>query len=213
MIAILYKRYETFVIILEFDSCGEFYGEWAKIVAAHILTCIFAGFFLGNQLRTVYGTFGTLLVEDVDNAHTETQFLVHVPVDTAESLPVTIEIECLLKVGIGLAEVTEAQPSVQVLGDVILRVQLNEYLWNLLHYHVVSIYAHSLAVVERYACIVVLIHWLLIGEEGVHVEVLEWIDLGRGGPTQSLDVVDEQHGLALCCSWLGKILLVDIVRL
>ena len=181
---------------LELDSCREFDGEWAKIAAAHILACIFAGFFLGNQLRTVDGTFCALLVEDVDDTHTEAQFLIHVPVDTTESLPVTIEIECLLEVGVGLAEVTEAQPSIQVLSDVILRVQLNEYLWNLLHDHVVRIYTHSLAVVERYACVVVLIHWLLIGEEGMHVEVLEWIDLGRGGPAQGLDVVDEQHGLA-----------------
>jgi len=47
----------------------------------------------------------------------------------------------------------------------------------------------------------------------MHVEVLERIDFCRGCPTQSLDIIDEQHGLALCSTRLGKILLVDIVRL
>ena len=124
----------------------------------------------------------------------------------------TIEIECFLKVGISLAEVTEAQPGIQILGDVVSRVQLNKNLRNLLNYHVVGIHTHRLTITERYARIIVLIHRLLIGEECMHVEVLERIDFCRGCPTQSLDIIDEQHGLALCSARLGKILLVDIVR-
>ena len=80
------------------DKYPEIKEIVAKIAATHILACIFASFFLGNQLRTVDGTFCALLVEDVDDTHTEAQFLIHVPVDTTESLPVTIEIECLLTI-------------------------------------------------------------------------------------------------------------------
>ena len=124
-----------------------------------------------------------------------------------------VEVECLLKVSVGLAEVAEAEPSTEVLRDVVSRVKLNEHLRNLLHNLVVGINAHSLTIAERNTCIIVLVHRLLIGEESVHVEVLERIDFGRRCPTQCLDVVDEQHGLALRGTRLGEVLLVDIVRL
>ena len=90
----------------------------------------------------------------------------------------TVEVECLLKVGVGLAEVAEAEPCAEVLGDVILGIQLDEHLRYLLHYLVVGIDAHGLTVAERHAGVIVLIHRLLISEEGVHVEVLERRNLG-----------------------------------
>ena len=122
-----------------------------------------------------------------------------------------VEVERLLKVGVCLAEVAEAEPSAEVLRDVVSRVKLDEHLRNLLHNLVVGINAHSLTVAERNARVVVLVHRLLIGEESVHVEVLERVDFGRCCPTQCLDVVDEQHGLAFRSARLGEVLLVDIV--
>ena len=112
---VIIKRYNSFVIILEFDSCREFHRERTEIAATHVLAVIFASFLLGNQLRATNGTLGTLLVEDIDDTHAKAQLLVHIPVDSAESLPVTIEIESLLKVGIGLTEVTEANQAFRFL--------------------------------------------------------------------------------------------------
>lgn len=109
----------------------------------------------------------------------------------------SIEIESLLKVGIGLSEIAEAELCVEVLCDVILGIELYEYLRNFLYNHIVGIDAHGLSVAKRHAGVIVFVNRLLIGEEGVHVEILERVDLGRCGPAQGLYVVDEQHGLAL----------------
>ena len=124
-----------------------------------------------------------------------------------------IEVEGLLKIGVCLAEVAEAEPCIEILGDVVLGVKLDKHLRNLLDNHIVGIDTHRLAVAERYACVIVLVHRLLIGEEGVHVKILERIDLGRSSPTQGLDVVDKQYSLAFRRTGLGEVLLIDIVRL
>ena len=83
------------VFLLEFDACVELYGERAEIVAAHVLAGILACLILCDKFRTADCALGTLLVEDVNDADTETQTLVHIPVDTTECLPVTVEVECL----------------------------------------------------------------------------------------------------------------------
>ena len=90
------------VFLLEFNACVELYGERAEIVAAHILAGILASLILCDKFRTADCALGTLLVEDVNDADTETQILVHIPVDTTECLPVAVEVECLLKVSVCL---------------------------------------------------------------------------------------------------------------
>ena len=170
-----------FLLILtssELDACAELHCERAQVIAAHILAGILASLFLRDKLRAADGSLCSLLIQEVDDAHAETEFLVDIPVDAAEGFPMTVKVECLLKVGVGLAEVAETEPCVEVFGDVILGIQLDEHLRYLLHYLVVGIDAHGLTVAERHAGVIVLIHRLLISEEGVHVEVLERRNLG-----------------------------------
>ena len=97
--------------MLELDACVELYCERAKIVTAHVLAGILASLILCDKLRTADCALRTLLVEDVNDANTETQVLIHIPVDATECLPVAVEVECLLKVGVCLAEVAETEPS------------------------------------------------------------------------------------------------------
>jgi len=97
--------------LLELDACVELYCERAEIVTAHVLAGILASLILCDKLRTADCALRTLLVEDVNDANTETQVLIHIPVDATECLPVAVEVECLLKVGVCLAEVAETEPS------------------------------------------------------------------------------------------------------
>ena len=106
-----------------------------------------------------------------------------------------IKVECLLQVGVSLAEIAEAQPCSHCLANLIAGVKLNENLRNFLYYHVVGIYAHGVAVVERYAGVVVAVLRLLPGEESVQVEALKGIYLSRCCPAQCVDVVNKKYGL------------------
>ena len=124
-----------------------------------------------------------------------------------------VEVESLLQVGVSLAKVAERKPHVKVVGNVVLRVEFNEYLRYLLHNHVVGINRHLLSVAEGHTCIIVLVHRFLIGEQSVQGEVLERLNFGCGSPAQCLDIIDEQHGFAFACAGLCQVLLVDVVRL
>ena len=46
-------------------------------------------------------------------------------------------------------------------------------------------------VVEGHAGIVVLVYRFLISEQSVQVKTFEGVDLGRSGPSQCLDIVDQ----------------------
>ena len=103
---------------------------------------------LGDQLGTCDTTLGTCLVEEVDNCASERKSLVHLPVQTAEGLPVTIEVVGFVDVGVGLTEVTETRPKLDVLGNHITWIQLDEHLWNLCHDIACGIDGTDIAIIE-----------------------------------------------------------------
>ena len=182
---------------LELKRCCKFYGEWTEIATRHNLVLDSLSLILGNQLGTCDATLGTSLVEEVDYGAAECQTLGCLPVQTSESLPVTIEVICLVDVGVGLAEVTEAGPELDILGNHVAWVQLNENLRNLSYYVASGIDVANIAIVEGDAGFILLVGWLLISEEEVEIESLEWMSHSVGCPSPGLDIVSHRSCLDL----------------
>ena len=104
-----------FLTSSELDACAELHCERAQVIAAHILAGILASLFLRDKLRAANGSLCSLLIQEVDDAHADAEFLVDIPVDAAKGFPMTVEVECLLKVGVCLAEVAETEPSTSMM--------------------------------------------------------------------------------------------------
>ena len=174
---------------LEFKRSCEFNREWTEIATRHYLVLDSLGLILGNQLGTSDTTLGTSLVEEVDYGAAESQALGCLPVQTSESLPVTVEVICLVDVGVGLAEVTEAGPELDVLGNHVAWIQLDENLRNLCYDIASGVDFANRTIVEGDAGFLLLVSWLLISEEEVEIESLEWMSHSIGCPSPRLDIV------------------------
>ena len=177
-------------------SC-KLYCEWTEITTRHNLIFDSLGLILGNQLGTCDTTLGTSLVEEVDYGAAESQTLGCLPVQTSESLPVTIEVICLVDVGVGLAEVTEAGPELEVLGNNVAWIQLNENLRNLCYDIACGVDFANIAIVEGDAGFILLVSRLLLSVEEVEIESLEWMSHSVGCPSPCLDIVSQRSCLNL----------------
>ena len=133
---------------LELKRCIEFYGEWTQVATSHNLVLDALSLILGYQLCSGDATLGTCLIKEVNYCATEGKALVYLPVQTTESLPVTIEVICLVDIGVGLTEVTETRPKLDVLGNHITWIQLDEHLWNLCHDIACGIDGTDIAIIE-----------------------------------------------------------------
>ena len=175
-------------------SC-KLYCEWTEITTRHNLIFDSLSLILGNQLGTCDTTLGTSLVEEVDYGAAESQTLGCLPVQTSESLPVTVEVICLVDVGVGLAEVTEAGPELDVLGNHVARIQLDENLRNLGYNVAGGIDVAKGTITEGNRCLIFLVSWLLISEEEVEIESLERMSHSIGCPTPCLNIVSHRSCL------------------
>ena len=164
-------------------SC-KLYCEWTEITTRHNLIFDSLSLILGNQLGTCDTTLGTSLVEEVDYGAAESQTLGCLPVQTSESLPVTIEVICLVDVGVGLAEVTETGPELDVLGNHVAWVQLDENLRNLCYDIASGVDFTNIAIIEGDAGFILFVSRLLISEEEVEIESLEWMSHSVGCPSR-----------------------------
>ena len=169
-------------------SC-KLYCEWTEITTRHNLVLDSLGLILGNQFGTCDTTLGTSLVEEVDYGAAKSQTLGCLPVQTSESLPVTIEVICLVDVGVGLAKVTEAGPELDVLGNHVTWIQLDENLRNLCYDIASGVDFANITIVEGDAGFILLVSRLLISQEEVEIESLEWMSHCIGCPTPCLDIV------------------------
>ena len=109
----------------------------------------------------------------------------------------TIEVICLVDVGVGLAEVTEAGPELDVLGNHVAWIQLDENLRNLCYDIACGIDVANIAIAEGDAGFILLVSRLLISEEEVEIESLEWMSHSIGCPTPCLDIVSHWRSLDL----------------
>ncbi len=66
-------------------------------------------FFFRNQFRTVDGSAGSFLIQEVDDCCPQRQVFVYVPVDSSERFPAAVEVERFLKIGVRLAEIAETK--------------------------------------------------------------------------------------------------------
>src|SRR5574344_1638203 len=130
--------------------------------------------------------------------------LVHVPVHTAEGLPVTIEVVCLVDVGVGLAEVAETGPELQFRSNHVAWVKFDKHLRHLCHDISRSVDLTLISVAKPYRCLILLISRLLICEESVQFESLERTHHSICCPSPSLYVVCQR-----CCHNLLTVLQVE----
>ena len=79
-------------------SC-KLYCERTEITTRHNLIFDSLSLILGNQLGTSNTSLCTSLVEEVNDGAAESQALGCMPVQTSESLPVTVEVICLVDIG------------------------------------------------------------------------------------------------------------------
>lgn len=79
------------VLELKFQCRTELYCKRTQIAAAHIIVLVFAAFFLAEKFRPVDSSACAFLVKEINHCAAEVKVFVHTPVDTAESLPATIE--------------------------------------------------------------------------------------------------------------------------
>lgn len=117
--------------LLEFQTGAELNRERADVAAGHDMSRILSGIFFLDELGTGDTTFGTCLVQEVDDGAAQSQFLVHLPVQSAKGFPTAVEVVSVVDVGIGLAEVAEAGPDFQVLGNHVTGVDFDNDLRNL----------------------------------------------------------------------------------
>ena len=155
------------------------------------------GLFLGDEFCSGYAALGTCLVEEVDQRTAQTQSLVHLPVDTSEGLPVSLEVISLIDVGIGLAEIAEAGPHLDVLGNHVTGIELYEHLGYLGHSIACCIDLAHISVAEGNGGLKLLVSRLLISEQEMEVEALEGMQYSIGGPSPCLYVVGQRSGLDL----------------
>ena len=109
----------------------------------------------------------------------------------------TVEVICLVDVGVSLAEVTEAGPELNVLGNHVARIQLDENLRNLCYDIASGVDFANITIVEGDAGFILLVGWLLISEEEVEIESLEWMSHSVGCPSPCLDIVSQRSCLDL----------------
>ena len=100
-----------------------------------------------------------------------------------------LEVVGFVDVGIGLAEVAEAGPHLDVLRNHITWVELDKDLGNLCHCVACGIDAAHISVIECDRGLKLLVGRLLVGEEEVEIESLERMHYCVGGPSPRLDVV------------------------
>src|SRR5574344_1054605 len=174
------------LLFLELDVCSEFNGERTEIATRHDAVLDVLCLLLGDEFSTCDAALGTSLVEEVDNCATEREMLVHIPVHTAKGLPVTIEVVCLVDVGVGLAEVAETGPELQFRSNHVAWVKFDEHLWHLCHNITRSVNFALISVAEHHRGLILLICRLLVCEEGVQLESLERTHHGVGGPSPGL---------------------------
>ena len=130
--------------------------------------------------------------------------LVHIPVHTAKGLPVTVEVVCLVDVGVGLAEVAEAGPEFQFRSNHVAWVKFDEHLWHLCHNIARSVDLSLISIAEHHRCLIFLICRLLICEESVQLKSLERTHHGICCPSPCLYVVCQR-----CCHNLLTVLQVE----
>lgn len=163
--------------LLEGKACVELQCERAQVVSAHVVVVELSRFFFAQQFRSVDGAAGSFLVQEVDYRRSHGEVLVHFPVHSTEGFPASVEVQCVGQVGIGLSEISEAEPQAQVGGDVVAGIQLHQYLRDFLDDIAVGVQVgHSL---ERRLDEIVVVRGLLISEQGVQVEAF---DLGSKLP-------------------------------
>lgn len=92
---------------LKLEVGAKFHGEWAHIATTHIFSGILSSVSFADKFRTTDGTFGTLLIEEINNTCTKRELFVYIPVNTSKGFPMSIKIESLLQVCISFAKVTE----------------------------------------------------------------------------------------------------------
>ena len=108
-----------------------------------------------------------------------------------------IEVVSLVDVGVSLAEVAEAGPQLDVLGDHVAGVELDEYLWDFGYDVASSIDLAHIAIVEGDRSLKLLVCRLLVSEQEVEIESLERMSHSVGSPTPGLDVVSQRSSLNL----------------
>ena len=176
----------------EFQAGAEFDGERTDVATCHDVSGILSGVFLFDQFGTGDTAFSTRLVQEVHDGAAQGQFLVHLPVQSAEGLPATVEVVGVVDVGVGLAEVAEAGPDLQVLGDHVAGVYFDDDLRDFGYDIACGVDFAHVSVGEGDRGFILLVSWLLVGEEEVQVESLEGAGNDVGGPTQRLDVVGQR---------------------
>lgn len=60
---------------LKLEVGAKFHGEWAHIATTHIFSGILSSVSFADKFRTTDGTFGTLLIEEINNTCTKRELL------------------------------------------------------------------------------------------------------------------------------------------
>ena len=135
-------------MLSELERCRKLYSERTQIASCHNLVLYALGFVLGDEFRSCDASLGAGLVEEVHYGAAQCEAFVHLPVHSAEGLPVAVEVVCLVDVGVCLAEVAEACPQLYVLRYHIARVEFDKYLGYLCHDVARSIDVAGISVIE-----------------------------------------------------------------
>ena len=174
---------------LELERSVDLDGERAQVASGHNLVLDVLGLVLGDELGSCYAALGAGLVEEVDHGAAQRETLVDLPVDTAKGLPVAIEIVGLIDVGVGLAEVAEAGPELDILCNHVAWIQFDEYLWYFSDGVASGIDVTYMAIIECHRCLKLLVCRLLISEEEVEIKSLEWVHHSICSPSPGLNIV------------------------
>ena len=128
----------------------------------------------------------------------EVEMLVHFPVHTAECLQMTVEIVCLVDIGVGLTEVAEAGPEFEFRANHITGIEFHKHLRHFCHDIASGIDLALISVAEFHRCLILLVSRFLICEESMQLKSLERTHHSICCPSLCLYVV---------CHWSGHNLL------
>lgn len=147
-----------------------------------------------HQFGTGNTSFGSGLIEEINDCGTQCKMFVHRPVDTTESFPTPVEVVSIFNVSVRLAEIAEAGPDSEVVRNVVAGIEFDKHFRNLRHNISRGIDFTYRTVLESHTRFIFLVSRALVGKQEMEVEAFERFDHCIRRPADGLDVITQRSG-------------------
>ena len=128
---------------------------------------------------------------------------VHIPVNSTECFPTTIEVISILDIRIRFAEVTETGPYLQIFSNVVTRVQLYQHLRNFSYDIAGGINPRCCPVTKGHSRFILLILRTLVSEEEMEIKSFERFQNCIRRPSYCFNIITQ-------CSRLNILIIIRI---